>query len=49
MDKADVAQPEDDSDNEAAYQNDTNEAGTCPTFLDRTHQCVSNIWITFAL
>ena len=43
MDKADVAPSKDESDHEAAYQNDTTEAGMRPTFVGRTHQCVSDI------
>jgi len=43
MDKADLAQvtSKDESDLEAAPQNDTTKAGTRPTFIGRTHQCVS--------
>jgi hypothetical protein len=46
MDKADLAQAtsKDESDLEAAPQNDDTRAGTRLTFLSRTHQCVSGIW-----
>jgi hypothetical protein len=46
MDKADLAQAtsKDESDLEAAPQNENTEAGTRPTFLGQTHQCVSGIW-----
>ena len=45
MDKADLAQAtsKDDSDLEAALQNDTTGVGTRPTFLGRTHMCVSGV------
>ena len=45
MDKADIsrATSKDESDSEDAPQNDTAKVGTCPTFLDWTHQCVSGI------
>jgi hypothetical protein len=46
MDKADFAQAtsKDESDLEAATQNDATRVGTRPTFLGRTHGCVSGIW-----
>jgi hypothetical protein len=48
MDKTDLAQvtSKDESNLEAAPQNDSDTArvGTRPTFLGRTHQCVSGIW-----
>jgi hypothetical protein len=46
MDKADLAQAtsKDESELEAAPQNDATGAGTRPTFLGRTHGCVSGIW-----
>ena len=40
MDKADLAQP---TDLEAVPQNDATRVATHPTFLDRTHQCVSGM------
>jgi hypothetical protein len=49
MDKADLTQAtsKDESDLEAVPQNDATRAGTRPTFLDRTHGCVSAIWGLF--
>ena len=46
MDKADLAQAtsKDESDLEAVPQNDAARAETRPTFLGRTHGCVSAIW-----
>jgi len=46
MDKADLAQAasKDESDLEAAPQNDATGATTRPTLLGRTHGCVSGIW-----
>ena len=46
MDKADLAQvaSKDESDLEAAPQNDATGATTRPTLLGRTHGCVSGIW-----
>jgi hypothetical protein len=46
MDKADLAQPtsKDESDLEAVPQNDATGVGTRPTFLGRTHWCVSGIY-----
>jgi hypothetical protein len=46
MDKADLAQAasKDESHLEAAPQNDTTRVGMRPTFLGRTHGCVSGIW-----
>jgi hypothetical protein len=47
MDKADLAQAtsKDESDLEAAPQNDATRVGTRATFLGRTHGCVSSIWV----
>ena len=46
MDKADLAQAtsKDESDLEATAQNDATREGTRPTFLGRTHRCVSGIF-----
>jgi hypothetical protein len=46
MDKADLPQgtSKDESDLEATSQNDTTGAKTRPSFLGRTHECVSGIW-----
>ena len=46
MDKADLARAtsKDESNVETAPQNDATRAGTRPTFLGRTHQCVSGVW-----
>lgn len=46
MDKADLSQPttKDESDHEAASKIDATIAETRPTFLGRTHGCVSGIW-----
>jgi len=46
MDNVDLAQAtsKDESDLEAAPQSDATRAGTRPTFLGRTHGCVSGIW-----
>jgi hypothetical protein len=46
MDKADLAQAtsKDEPDLEAAPKNGATTAGTRPTFLGRTHGCVSSIW-----
>jgi hypothetical protein len=46
MDKADLAQAtsKDESDLEAAPQNDATRAGTRATFLGQTHGYVSSIW-----
>lgn len=46
MDEADLAQvtSKDESDLEAAPQNDATGVGTRPTFLGQTQQYVSGIW-----
>jgi hypothetical protein len=46
MDKANLAQAtsKDEFNVETAPQIDATRAGTRPTFLGRTHQCVSGVW-----
>jgi hypothetical protein len=46
MDKTDLARAtsKDESNVKIAPQNDATRAGTRPTFLGRTHQCVSGVW-----
>ena len=46
MDKADLARAtsKEESNVETASQSDATRAGTRPTFLGRTHQCVSGLW-----
>jgi hypothetical protein len=51
MTKTDLAQvtSKDESNLEAAPQNDTTRVGTRPTFLGRTHRCVYGIWGLFVV